>query len=632
MSYLTATQLAKSFGVQDVFTGISLSIPQQARIALVGQNGVGKTSLLRILAGLDRPDAGQVHRARALTIGYLPQDQSFAPLDSASQQQTVWDSCLLAFERLRRDEADLQRLETQMASADTSEELLARYGVLQEHFERAGGYTYVSKIKSVLNGLGLGERFHQRPLVQLSGGERTRAYLASLLLQAPDLLLLDEPTNHLDIEAVEWLEGWLRDWQGSVVIVSHDRYFLDRTVRNVWDLTSSGLETYRGNYSAYVQQRAERLSLLETQYRAQQEIIQKEEDFIQRNIAGQNSRQAQGRRKRLERMIRDHAIDRPRTEKGVRLQFAAGERSGNKVIETEDLVVRHPEQDQPLVVVPDLVLERGECAAIVGPNGAGKTTFLKTLLEEIKPLSGSIRLGAAIEIGYLSQAHEDLNLEKTLISEIHDLAPEMSNVEVRDLLGAFLFSGESIEKTVRVLSGGERVRLALAKLSLMGANLFLLDEPTTHLDLRSQEALEDSLAAFSGTILLVSHDRYLIDALATQVWYISPQRRQLTVFKGGYSEFAEERAREGARQRERQRQTNPGAQPPIKSSRKLRQEIEKIEARVSALESRLQSLATALDQAGGDLDQVRSLGEQFAETEAELERQLLAWEHVQRQA
>ncbi len=632
MSLLTARDLSRAFGAEDVFTGVSLAIPHQARIALVGPNGIGKTTLLRLLVGLDRPDSGAIHRARALRVGYLPQEATHARSQRAALDQSVWEVCLQAFADLRSTEAELAELEASMADPARVERALARYGPLQESFERDGGYTYPALIERVLNGLGFSPDDRQRTLRQLSGGERTRVLLARLLLEDPDLLVLDEPTNHLDMAAVEWLEGWLEDWPGAALIVSHDRYFLDHTVDSIWELGPSGLETYRGNYSAYLKQRLERRERQDELYRAQQALIQREQEYIRRNIAGQNTRQAQGRRKRLNRLLSEGALEKTEEARRTSIEFQAGGRSGDRVVETRSLVIGHPDEDEALFAVPDLVLTRGACAALIGPNGAGKTTFLRTLLGEVPERAGEARLGASLKIGYFVQAHDDLTPTNTVREELLSVDPDLRPAEARNLLGRYLFSGDDIDKLVEVLSGGERGRLALAKLALQGANLLLLDEPTNHLDLPSQEILQQALLTFPGTILLVSHDRYLIDALATQIWSIALVGGEMTVFEGRYSEFvtARRQAEVEARQSEPQPESRRRRQEVSGSERVRKLELEKVEAEIQALESDMDRVTHEIQASGEDVEKVRRLGERFAALEQALEEALERWERLAR--
>ncbi len=531
MSLITAAQLAKSYGPDDIFAGLEVALPHDARVGLVGPNGAGKTTLLRLLAGLEEPSRGTVQRARGLRLGYLPQEAALYA------EGTLWEEMLTAFDSLRAREAELARLEAAMADPQQYEAVMERYGPLQHQFELDGGYEYETRIRQVLGGLNFEPPDYDKPVAILSGGQKTRALLARLLLESPDLLILDEPTNHLDLHAVEWLETWLNDWDGAVLIVSHDRYFLDQVVGTVWELEFGRLEEYRGNYSAYLVQRAGRRERAQAEFEAQQAYIAREQDYIRRNIAGQNTKQARGRRARLERLLdaRDPnqaLASNPRSAAQLKLDLRTSLRSGDRVVETHDLAVGYPDDRKVLFRAPDVLLWREECAALIGPNGAGKTTFLKTLLGEIPPLSGKVKLGSSLKVGYFAQAHEGLDPERTVIDEVLGVQ-DMPPGRARDYLAKFLFTGDDVFKQVGVLSGGERGRVALAKLALQGANLLLLDEPTNHLDIPAQEILEAVLADFPGTILLVSHDRYLIDALATQIWSVrvgsGSSRRRLPV-------------------------------------------------------------------------------------------------------
>lgn len=664
MSLITASELAKSYGSVDIFGGIHLAIPKDARIAIVGPNGIGKTTLLRILLGEEEPTSGNIARARSLKLGYLPQE---AALES---QHTLWEECLNALADLLNMEAELRELEHQMGDPEQAEEALARYGKLQVIFERLGGYTYETRIRQILTGLGFEASDFERPLPQLSGGQRTRAVLARLLLSSPDLLILDEPTNHLDIQAVEWLEGYLSQWQGAVLIVSHDRYFLDRVVDHIWEMRRDGLETYRGNYSAYIQQRQERWDLLQKIYVSEKERLEKELNYIKRNIAGQNTTQAKGRLRRLSREVeaiqnlgfaamqnktwaeisiltdisehimgveeverRIHSLRPPQNRPPhLHLNLKASLRSGDLVIRTRSLAIGYPDEGHPLFTAPDLLLKRGECAAIIGPNGAGKTTFLKTLLDQMPPLAGEVILGASLKIGYFAQAHEGLNPEHTLVEEIDEVAPHMLLAEIRDYLARFMFSGEDVFKKVSVLSGGERGRLALAKLSLANANLLLLDEPTNHLDIPAQEVLQEVLDEFKGTILLVSHDRYLIDALASQIWEIEPDQAELKVFAGTYSEYKAAQLAEKESQTNRQaavmRPIRPNEQRTTNTERRTRIRLKDLEESIHQMEFELKSLSQRLENPPVDPVQVQKLGEKYVRLQAELEARLAEWEEL----
>ncbi len=626
MSLITVAGLSKSYGALDLFSDLSFAIPPRARIGLVGANGVGKTTLLRILLGLEEPSAGSIQRARGLQIGYLPQE---ARLDS---QRTLWQECLTVFSHLLERQAQLAELETAMADPARAESALEAYGKLQAEFEQLGGYTYETRIAQVLSGLGFRPADFNRPLPQLSGGQRTRAVLAKLLLENPDLMLLDEPTNHLDIEAIEWLETYLREWEGAALIVSHDRYFLDQVVHTIWEMTPA-LEIYPGNYSAYLVQREERYQRRLEEYQAQQEFIEKEMDYIRRNIAGQNTRQAQGRRKRLERLLEEARLAPPRQPRRLQFSMQAANRSGDLVIRTRGLAVGYADEGKPLFYAPDLILRRGECAAIIGPNGAGKTTFLKTLLEQTPPFQGEVLLGASLKIGYFAQAHEGLNPEHTLMEAIAEIVPDWLPAQVRDYLARFLFTGDDVFKTVEMLSGGERGRLALARLALQGANLLLLDEPTNHLDLPSQEALQSLLADYNGTILLVSHDRYLIDALATQIWEALPKERTLRVFEGSYSQYKEwltaqaaaeaaRRSREKAARAERQ----AARSQPSRNQQQRRQAVmDALETEISDLEKRLREISRQLECPPADPLEVSRLGEEYQQLQSKLDERLQRW-------
>jgi len=626
MSLIQATDLSKAYGDHVVFEGVTLAIPHQARVALVGANGAGKTTLLRIMVGAEGHDTGQVQRARSLRIGYLAQETMDGTTSEGPDRRTLWETCLTAFDGLLRDEAELARLETTMADPSLTEKAMERYGGLQEAFERAGGYIYPSRIRQVLSGLGFDLSDHDRPLDNLSGGERTRARLASLLLEDPDLLLLDEPTNHLDIQAMEWLEGWLKDWPGAVVIVSHDRYFLDRTVDNVWELTPLGLEPYHGNYSAYVHQRAERRRSQLGAYQAQQEHVVSEQAYIRRNIAGQNTRQAQGRRKRLERMLRDEAVSPPRVDKTFRVVFQRLTRSGSLVLETRGLQIGHLGGQAPLIEVPDIVLERGARIALIGPNGAGKTTFIKTLLGEVEPLQGEFRLGEGLRVGYLAQADEGFDPKNTVLEELQRSSAGLGRRAARDWLARYLFVGDDVDKAIPALSGGERRRLALAKLVQAGANFLFLDEPTNHLDLSSQEALQEALSGFEGTLVLVSHDRYLIDFLATMVWVVHTDTTTLEIVPGGYSEFVASRVPPQASDAPALKSRGPTSR--LGRAAGAGRELESIELRIGELEKELARLTQALQTPPEDLDRVRQMGIRYAEVETELEKVLAHWERL----
>jgi ATP-binding cassette subfamily F protein 3 len=666
MSLITVANLSKSFGPVDLFAGISFAVPKGSRLALVGPNGCGKTTLLRILVGLDEPSGGTISRAKNLRIGYLPQEAGF------EMGGTVWDACLDVFSDLLARQEELARLEAEMAVPQTREPALLRYGHLQQEFDRRGGYTYPTRIKQVLTGLGFSPDDYRLSLDHLSGGQRTRAFLARLLLSDPDLLMLDEPTNHLDIAAVEWLENYLSQWEGAVVIVSHDRYFLDRVANGILEMAFGATEHYPGNYSAYLQTRELRWEHRRDTFEAEKEKLLKDIDYIKRNISGQNVSQAKGKLRRLSRIVqaieqigmeavlnqkwaetsgeviiatspfgpeeaerRVRALTPPRrTLPRLRLNLRTAPRSGELVLRTSGLKVGYP--DRLLFSCPDFLLRRGDCGALIGPNGAGKTTFLKTVLGQLAPLEGEVTLGASLKIGYFAQAHEGLDPENTLFQEIDSLMPNWLPGQVRDYLGKYLFSGEEVFKKVSVLSGGERGRLALAKLALQDTNLLLLDEPTNHLDIPSQEVLEAVLDDYGGTILLVTHDRYLIDALGTQIWEIEPDESQLTVFEGSYSLRRQERERLAALHAAEKIKESPlkparrSVDPAVKEERRRVARLQELENKIAALEAELSQIGFRLENPPSDPAKVAALGKEYQRIQQEMDSWLTEWETLQK--
>jgi ATP-binding cassette, subfamily F, member 3 len=681
MSLITANSLSKSFGAEDLFSDVSFSVAKGARLALVGPNGIGKTTLLRILIGEEEPSSGTVTRAKSLRIGYLPQEADF------ELQGSLWDVCLEPFADLIRMQEELEKLEIEMSDPAKREQALARYGSLQHNFEQRGGYIYQVRIKQVLTGLGFDPSDFEMSLDHLSGGQRTRAHLARLLLSNPDLLLLDEPTNHLDISAVEWLEGYLSQWEGAAVIVSHDRYFLDHACNALLEMAISGAEYYRGNYSTYLQEREIRWNHRFEIFESEKEKLLKEVEYIKKNISGQNTLQAKGKLKRLTRVVQaieqvgmDTVSNSNWSELGVAtttspfsveeaerrvralrppqrhmpdlgLHLRSTMRSGDLVIRTKNLKVGYAtERNLPekfLFSAPDIELRRLDCAALIGPNGAGKSTFLKTILGQIQPLAGEVILGASLQVGYFAQAHEGLDPEKTVLDEILAQSPGMLPYQGRDYLGKYLFSGDDAFKKVSMLSGGERGRLALAKLSLQDTNLLLLDEPTNHLDVSSQEVLQSVLDAYQGTILLVTHDRYLVDALATQVWEINPDESQMTTFNGTYSQMKEERAalslskgeKEAARlttqQVEKIETRNANIEARRAKSKETKEErrkiaqLQELENTIAELEAKLANLSMQLESPFVKPAEAAKLGTEYERVQREMDAKLDEWERMQ---
>ena len=666
MSLITVKNLSKSFGPIDLFSGISFAIPKGARLALVGPNGCGKTTLLRILIGLDEPSGGTIGRARGIRIGYLPQEAEF------EMDGTLWEACIAVFSDLIDRQAELEKLEAEMSVPEKREQALESYGPLQREFERRGGYSYPTRIQQVLTGLGFSLNDQHLPLAHLSGGQRTRAFLARLLLSGPDLLLLDEPTNHLDIAAEEWLEGYLSQWQGAAVIVSHDRYFLDRVATAILEMVFGATEHYPGNYSAYLQTRELRWEHRREVFQAEKDKLLKDLEYIKKNISGQNVSQARGKLRRLSRIVqaieqigmeavvnqkwaetagevtiatspfgvdeaerRVRALTPPRrTLPRLHLHLRPAMRSGELVLRTSNLCVGYP--GKLLFSAPDILLRRGDCAALIGPNGAGKTTFLKTVLGDLEPLAGQVTLGASLKIGYFAQAHEGLDPENTLFQEIDTLMPNWLPGQIREYLGKYLFSGEEVFKKVAVLSGGERGRLALAKLALQDTNLLLLDEPTNHLDIPSQEVLEAVLDDYAGTILLVTHDRYLIDALGTQIWEVEPDESTLTTFEGTYSQRREQRERLAALKAAETAKAAPKrairrtADPAAKEARRRLARLQELENKIAALETELGQLGFRLEHPPSDPARVAQMGQEYQRVQKEMDGWLAEWEQLQR--
>ncbi len=537
MPIVSVIQVGKSFGAERIFEGVSFQIDEHDRIGLVGPNGAGKSTLLNIVAGREEPDEGTVAVARNTRIGYLTQVVDF------TAENTLREEMLTVFSEVRSWEQELNELALALASIDEDvettlhEDLLQRYADLQARFEHANGYTYEHKVDQVLDGLGFTHEQQVSPVMNLSGGQQTRAALGKLLLQEPDLLLMDEPTNHLDLAALEWLETYLAGWKGAMVVVAHDRYFLDKVVSRTIEMAFGRIEEYPGNYTRYLHLREERMERRTREYEAQQAHIAHTEEFIRRYKAGQRSKEARGRQKLLDRLER---VERPQDFPEMHFEFTPTVESGLVVISTHKLAVGYPAQPplttEPttLVRVADLELLRGDCVGLIGPNGSGKTTLLRTIINELRPVSGYAQIGHNVRIGYYSQTHSGLHNERTIIDEIRQVSV-LSEEGARTFLGRFLFSGDDVFKPIGALSGGERSRVALAKLTLQGSNLLILDEPTNHLDLQSRQFLEEVLGEFGGTLLFVSHDRYFIDSLATKVWAI--EDGVLIPYQGNYTEY-----------------------------------------------------------------------------------------------
>src|SRR5436190_2427717 len=531
------SEVFKSYGTQDVLRGASLQVNPGEHVGLVGRNGAGKTTNFWRVSQDETPDSGEVVLARGLKLGLLAQHIHF------EAGSTVHESALAAFGRLQKIEHEMHELEHRMADAgDDLEKILAQYSDLQHEYERAGGFEYSAKAEAILQGLGFDRDSWPLETEKLSGGQQNRLGLARLLLSDPDVLLLDEPTNHLDVGAVEWLEEFLQTYARAFVIISHDRYFLDRSCRRVIEIENGQTASYNGNYSDYVVERAERREIQQRAYENQQRLISKTEEFIRRNLAGQKTKQAKSRRTMLARLDRVDAVRGEKASGDFRLQDI--ERAGSHVLTLNEAAIGYGEK--ALARDISLILRRGECLGVIGPNGSGKTTFLKTVLGKIPSLSGEIRWGSKVEIGYYAQQLEDLDERNEIIMELRRVAPSTATAgELRSFLAKFHFHGDDVYKHVRDLSGGEKGRLALEKLIYSGVNVLVLDEPTNHLDIPSREALEEALQAYEGTIITISHDRYFLDRVATQILALDGEGAAVH-YDGNYTEYHDWIARERA--------------------------------------------------------------------------------------
>jgi len=585
MSILNISGLSKYYGAELIFSDIGFQVARGDKVALVGVNGAGKSTLMKIIAGVEEASSGVHHLARAHTLAYLAQEAQF------SGERTLMEEMHVALAQLLELQNEITALEHALADTDAPdwEQRMERYGELTQRFEHAGGYEIEYRIDRTLQGLGFTLAQYDQPVGQFSGGQKTRAALAAALLADPDLLLLDEPTNHLDLAALEWLERFLKDWDGTLIVISHDRYFLDKVTNRTIEIANGRVDgDYPAAYNKYLELKAEKLELQLKQFQAQQEYIAKTEDFIRRFKAGQRTKEARGREKILNRLKYgyqgannqwiDNRIDAPQQQKKLAINMNTQVRSGDMVLRLEKLQVGFlppgengqppaPEHAIVLIKCPNLEMGRGQRVALMGPNGSGKTTLLRTLVGDHPAVRGQVRLGHKVTINYYAQAHEGLQMDATVFEEIRRIKPLIKETEARTLLGRFLFSGDDVFKRVGDLSGGERSRVALAQLTLMAGNLLVLDEPTNHLDINAREALEVVLNEYNGSILFVSHDRYFIDAVADTIWMV--QDATVQAFAGTYSEFVEARdARERAAAEPKPEQNGKGKTAPPPSNGK----------------------------------------------------------------
>ena len=670
MSVVSVSNLTKYYGAELIFGDVSFQVSRGDKLALVGINGAGKSTLLKIISSVETPSSGGVHMPRGTRVAVLAQEARF------SSERTLWEEMHASVDHLNELREAIAGLETDIVDTEAPEweERMERYGELTHRFELAGGYDFDRRIEMILTGLGFREEQFQLPPARFSGGQKTRAALAASLLSDPDVLLLDEPTNHLDLAAIEWLERFLKEWEGTLVVVSHDRYFLDKVTTRTIEIAYNRLDgDYPGGYEKYLVLKAAKLEVQLKQYTAQQEQIAKTEEFIRRFKNSTLSTQARGRERQLNRLKEgweggsgrtESLIAKPEEQKKLAAAMKTEIRGADLVLKIEKLAVGYParaagDHAKTLIEIPNLEVWRGQRVALMGENGGGKTTLLRTIVGELAPQRGYCRLGNRVVINYYAQSHEGLNASATVIDEIRRIKPDFKETQVRTLLGRFLFSGDDVFKRVGDLSGGERSRVALAQLTLMGGNLMVLDEPTNHLDIGAREALEEVLNEYNGTIMFVSHDRYFVDAVADTLWMV--QDGKLATFDGNYSEYVAERdakqrriadqerevAREAARQQKQAAKaasSKPASAPKLalataapahkpidkdteKTDRKRKRKLLDLEQEIGALEAELKQIERDMTAAGasGDGKKVTSLSLQYAEVQTMVQRRYDEW-------
>lgn len=632
MIILQANKIERSFAGEVLFDNINLQVDERDRIALVGKNGAGKSTLLKILVGEEEPTSGEINKKKDISLSYLAQDSRF------ESENTIYDEMLHVFDDLRRTEKQLRQMELEMGqkSGADLDKLMSDYDRLSENFRQAGGFTYEADIRAILNGFKFDESMWQMKIAELSGGQNTRLALAKMLLEKPNLLVLDEPTNHLDIETIAWLENYLVNYSGALIIVSHDRYFLDKVATITLDLTKHSLDRYVGNYSRFVELKEQKLATEAKNYEKQQKEIAALEDFVNRNLVrASTTKRAQSRRKQLEKMER---LDKPEAgKKSANMTFQSEKTSGNVVLTVENAAIGY---DGEILSDPiNLDLRKMNAVAIVGPNGIGKSTFIKSIVDQIPFIKGEKRFGANVEVGYYDQTQSKLTPSNTVLDELWNdfkLTPE---VEIRNRLGAFLFSGDDVKKSVGMLSGGEKARLLLAKLSMENNNFLILDEPTNHLDIDSKEVLENALIDFDGTLLFVSHDRYFINRVATHVLELSEHGS--TLYLGDYDYYVEKKAEVEMIQTEEASTSNQAKEAsPVndyqaqkesqKEARKLMRQIESLETEIEELESQSQAISEQMLETN-DAEKLMELQAELDKISHRQEEAMLEWEELSEQ-
>ncbi|MBE1445698.1 ATP-binding cassette domain-containing protein [Paenibacillus sp. OAS669] len=644
---LQVSGITKSYGINTVLSNISLQIEARERIGLVGVNGAGKSTLLQIIAGEMSYDSGDIFKAKETKIGYLKQNSGLV------SDRSIWDEMKSVFAHLEEAEQELRKLEMMMADPDVlasdkqTEETMKRYAALSEWFKEQGGYEAEARIRGILHGMGFGDFAPETPIHTLSGGQKTRLALAKMLLQAPDLLLLDEPTNHLDIPTLTWLEGYLRSYSGAILVVSHDRYFLDALVNAIYEIERTTSKRYTGNYTRYVETKQAEYEIQMKQFEKQQEEISKMEEFVQRNIVrASTTKRAQSRRKALEKMER---LDKPLGDlKRASFAFEVEQPSGKEVLQVSDVSISYDGR-KPLLHNVSFQLRRGDTAALIGPNGIGKSTLLKTLIGSRQQDQGEIRWGANVRIGYYDQEQKGLNPNNTILDEVWNEFPNLEEARIRTVLGSFLFSGEDVFKKIAALSGGEKARVSLAKLMLQKANVLILDEPTNHLDLFSKEVLESALIDYEGTLLFISHDRYFLNKMAESMLELKSDG--VTTYLGNYDDYVEKKqelaemeqqrqAAEAAKQKGAGSKTSSAPAAPDNSyeankaakreERTKQRKLEQLEQTIAKLEEELAQLEEelALPEVYNDYVLVQQKNETIEQKKAELADCYEQWEQL----
>ena len=630
MILLQTNDVERRFGADVLFHNINLQIQEHGRTALVGRNGAGKTTLLKMIAGITSPDEGTISKAKDLSIGYLAQDQG---LDS---QNNIWAELDTVFADLHKEEQAIHDLEKQLATLDATSgqysRVMEQYDRLQGDFKKRGGFEYESRMRGILTGFGFGEEYYDTPVNALSGGQKTKLALAKILLQAPNLLILDEPTNHLDMNVLAWLEDYLKSYQGALLVVSHDRYFLDHVVKDVYDLDNRTLRHYTGNYTQFVQHKQEWLKAEWKHYDQQQKKIAKLEDFVNRNIVrASTTKRAQARRKQLEKMER---LDRPVTDdQSIHFHFHSEKASGNEVLDVDQLKVGY--DDQVLAGPLSFAVRKPHRVGIIGPNGIGKSTLLKTILNKIPAVSGSVKFGANLDVGYYDQEQQQLHADKTVLEEVWDDHPEVPEKDIRSLLGSFLFVGDDVYKVVHELSGGEKARLELTKLSFQPINFLILDEPTNHLDIDSREVLESAINEFPGTVLFVSHDRYFINQVATDI--LDMRKDGIKHYEGDYDDYLATVAKATAPNPVSPAQSSPAASQGKQSyqqskdqqraRRKLQRKVDDLEKQMAQLEDQQAAIEAEMSkpEVATDIGKLTDLQKELDQLKAQSEEVELDW-------